>query len=133
MMVFACAHGAGGGDHGAVVTFPCVAMIPPSLIDYTLSKDLADGVLVAGCSESTAYNRLGIEWTRQRFAGERDPYLRKRVPRERLATCWVSPFETHRYRNEKAAFGARLAELAKEAPTAKEPSQADMAPAEARP
>ena len=31
---------------------PCVAMAPPSLIDYVLSRNLADGVVVAGCAES---------------------------------------------------------------------------------
>ena len=87
-------------------------MIPPSLIDYILSKGLAEGVVVAGCSETTAYNRLGVEWTKQRFAGARDPYLRKRVPRERLATIWASPFETSRYEAEKEAFAERLRELA---------------------
>src|SRR5690606_37327854 len=96
MLVLACEHGAGGGDIGGVVCFPCVAMVPPSLIDFILSKDLADGVVVAGCSESACYNRLGVEWTGQRFAGTRDPYLRKRVPRERLATIWASPFEAAR-------------------------------------
>lgn len=108
VMVLACEHGAGGGDVGGVVAFPCVAMVPPSLIDFILSKNLADGVVVAGCSESTCYNRLGVEWTKQRFAGTRDPYLRKRVPRERLATIWASPFETGRYEAEKAAFAAGL-------------------------
>jgi ferredoxin/coenzyme F420-reducing hydrogenase delta subunit len=109
VMVLACEHGAGGGDiAGGVVTFPCVAMVPPSLIDFILSKDLADGVVVAGCSESACYNRLGVQWTKERFAGQRDPYLRKRVPRERLATIWASPFETGRYEAEKAAFAAGL-------------------------
>jgi ferredoxin/coenzyme F420-reducing hydrogenase delta subunit len=112
VLVLACEHGAGGGDIGGVVSFPCVAMVPPSLIDFILSKDLADGVVVAGCSESACYNRLGVEWTRQRFAGTRDPYLRKRVPRERLATIWASPFEAARYQAEKAAFAARLETLA---------------------
>ena len=111
VLVLACEHGAGGGDAGSVVTFPCVAMVPPSLIDFILSKKLADGVVVAGCSESTCYNRLGIEWTKERFAGARDPYLRKRVPRERLATIWASPFESRRYEQEKKAFAASLAAL----------------------
>jgi len=71
-------------------------------------KNLADGIVVAGCSESTCYNRLGVEWTKQRFAGARDPYLRKRVPRERLATIWASPFEGGRYKTEKEAFAASL-------------------------
>ncbi len=34
---------------------PCVAMAPPSLIDFILSRDLADGVVVAGCAESACY------------------------------------------------------------------------------
>ena len=68
---------------------PCVAMMPPSLIDFILSRDLADGVVVAGCPESACYNRLGVDWTEQRFAGKRDPYLRARVPRERIATVWA--------------------------------------------
>jgi ferredoxin/coenzyme F420-reducing hydrogenase delta subunit len=107
-MVLACEHGAGGADIGGVVSFPCVAMIPPSLIDYILSKGLADGVIVAGCSESACYNRLGVEWTKQRIAGARDPYLRRRVSRERLLTIWSSPFERSRYDAEKAAFAALL-------------------------
>lgn len=111
-MVLACEHGAGGGEMTGVVTFPCVAMIPPSLVDYILSKDLAEGVVVAGCSESTAYNRLGVQWTRQRFARARDPHLRKRVPRERLCTIWASPFETGRYEAEKTAFADRLLDMA---------------------
>ena len=113
VMVLACEHGAGGGQPGGVVSFPCVAMIPPSLIDYILSKDLADGIIVAGCSESNCYNRLGVEWTKQRFSGERDPYLRKRVPRERLTTIWASTFETNRFEAEKAAFGMHIEGLAK--------------------
>ena len=116
VLVLACEHGAGGGDIGGVVSFPCVAMVPPSLIDFILSKNLADGVVVAGCSESACYNRLGVEWTKQRFAGARDPYLRKRVPRERLATIWASPFESRRYEAEKAVFAARLATLGTSAP-----------------
>ena len=124
-MVLACEHGAGSGEMKGVVTFPCIAMIPPSLIDYILSKDLADGVVIAGCGEGSAYNRLGIDWTRQRFAGERDPYLRKRVPRERFATILASPFEAARYEAEKAAFGEKLKGLAR-------PSRAAAADEEAQ-
>lgn len=111
IMVLACEHGAGAGRLGGTVAFPCVAMAPPSLIDFILSKGLADGVLVAGCGESACYHRLGIEWTKQRFAGARDPYLRARVPRERLATIWASPFEQGRFEAELAAFRARVAQL----------------------
>ena len=116
VLVLACEHGAGGGEIEGAVAFPCVAMVPPSLIDFVLSRGLAEGVVVAGCSESACYNRLGVEWTKQRFAGARDPYLRKRVPRERLATIWASPFEAGRYAAEKAAFVARLGVLEEGAP-----------------
>jgi coenzyme F420-reducing hydrogenase delta subunit len=86
-------------------------MLPPSMIDFVLSKGLADGVIVAGCAESTCYNRLGARWTKERFAGERDPYLRTRVPRERLATIWASPGERQRYEAERDAFLERIATL----------------------
>jgi coenzyme F420-reducing hydrogenase delta subunit len=86
-------------------------MIPPSLIDYVLSRGLADGVLVAGCAERSAYHRLGVAWTRERIAGERNPYLRARVPRERLATIWASRTEQSRFSSELAQFTAALAAL----------------------
>jgi coenzyme F420-reducing hydrogenase delta subunit len=93
------------------VALPCVGMIPPSLIDYVLSRDLADGVVIAGCAERACYQRLGVSWTQQRIAGERDPYLRARVPRERLATIWASRTETHRFSKELADFATAIAAL----------------------
>lgn len=78
---------------------PCLAMLPPSFIDFALSRDLADGVMLAGCAEGDCYYRLGDEWTRQRVAGERDPYLRKRVDRERLDLSWL-PTESKRRRRQ---------------------------------
>lgn len=111
VLVLGCEHSAAGGDLGEIVAFPCVAMVPPSLIDFVLSKGLANGVVIAGCNESSCYNRLGIDWTKERFAGARDPYLRKRVPRERLITIWASPFETGRYMAEKTEFAERLSAL----------------------
>jgi coenzyme F420-reducing hydrogenase delta subunit len=86
-------------------------MAPPSLIDFVLSRNLADGVAVAGCSESACYNRLGVMWTEQRFAGERDPYLRARVPRERIATIWASALAVKTADAEITAFAGRLAKL----------------------
>jgi ferredoxin/coenzyme F420-reducing hydrogenase delta subunit len=108
ILVFACEHGGGAGQLTGVVRLPCVAMIPPSLIDLVLSKKLADGVAVAGCAESACFHRLGIKWTEQRFADERDPYLRRRVPRDRLATIWASALETSRFEHELKAFSERV-------------------------
>jgi coenzyme F420-reducing hydrogenase delta subunit len=84
-------------------------MMPPSLIDYVISRNLADGVVVAGCAERSCYHRLGVEWTKQRFAGQRDPYLRARVPRDRLAAIWASPSEQHRFQAALAEFANAIA------------------------
>lgn len=82
----------------------------PSLIDYVLSKNLADGVVIAGCAESACFHRLGVAWTEQRFAGQRDPYL-ARVPRERIKTIWTSALETRRFEAELKAFATEVARL----------------------
>jgi ferredoxin len=110
VLTLACEHG-GGAKQSGVVVMPCVAMAPPSLIDFILSRDLADGVAVAGCAESACYQRLGVAWTTQRFAGERDPYLRARVPRERIAVIWTSALATRQFERELASFRAKIAAL----------------------
>ncbi len=111
VLIFACEHGAGSRAAHGNVTVPCVAMLPPSLIDYVISRNLADGVVVAGCAERACYNRLGVSWTQERFAGRRDPYLRARVPRERLRTIWASPTECASFNDALADFAKTLAEL----------------------
>ncbi|MEJ1161741.1 cytochrome b N-terminal domain-containing protein [Prosthecomicrobium sp. N25] len=111
ILVIACEHGAAAGRVEPTLTLPCVAMAPPSLIDFALSRGLADGVLIAGCAERSCYNRSGVAWTRERIAQERDPYLRARVPRERIATVWASPSEHDRMRRAVEAFAAGLARL----------------------
>jgi ferredoxin/coenzyme F420-reducing hydrogenase delta subunit len=110
VLVFACEHG-GGATYPGRVPLPCVAMAPPSLIDYVLSKKLADGVVVAGCAERACFNRLGIVWTEQRFAQRRDPYLRTRVPRDRVTTVWTSILEFSRFKEELGRFAAKIAVL----------------------
>jgi coenzyme F420-reducing hydrogenase delta subunit len=86
-------------------------MAPPSLIDFILSRNLADGVVVAGCAESACFNRLGMDWTMERFAGTRDPYLRARVPRERLLTIWTSALAERHAATEIAAFTEKIASM----------------------
>ena len=112
ILVFACDHGGAARHVGGRVSLPCVAMAPPSLIDYVLSKDLADGVVIAGCAESACYHRLGVVWTKARVAGQRDPYLRARVPRERVRMIWTSALETRRFEAELKAFAEEVVRLA---------------------
>jgi len=111
ILVFACEHGGGAGRVDGTVRLPCVAMAPPSLIDFVLSRNLADGVVVAGCAESACFHRLGIAWTEQRFAAARDPYLRARVPRERVATVWTSALGARKAEAMIAAFADKVAKL----------------------
>ncbi|HYM02848.1 MAG TPA: 4Fe-4S binding protein, partial [Stellaceae bacterium] len=128
VLVFGCDHGVTGAalasGNVAAVSLPCIAMLPPSFVDYALSRNLADGVLLTGCD--ACYNRLGVRWTEDRLAGRRDPHLRQRVPRERLAVCWPVPSDPRRVERELAAFGERLARLAPAMPLrAENPAEAD--------
>ena len=39
-------------EHGAqVINLPCVGMLPPSFVDFALSRGYADGVMITGCPE----------------------------------------------------------------------------------
>ena len=87
VIVFGCEHSGAesfADDSTRVITMPCVAMLPPSFVDFVLSRSLADGVAIAGCADGDCYYRLGGDWMQQRIDGQRDPYLRRRVDRERL-------------------------------------------------
>jgi ferredoxin/coenzyme F420-reducing hydrogenase delta subunit len=113
VLTLACAHGAGGEDAGPVppgrVLVPCAAMPPPSIIDYIISRGLADGVCIAGCAERDCQHRFGVGWSKARIARARDPLLRERVPRERLLAVWAGPSEPLRLQMELSAFSERLA------------------------
>lgn len=112
VLAITCRYGAGHGLEKsgglAIVELPCVAMAPPSMIDFVLSRKLADGIAVVGCSERSCFNRLGVDWTEQRFAHDRDPYLRTRVPRERLTTIWASSTQTSSLAERLDAFRSQL-------------------------
>ncbi|MCG6903500.1 MAG: cytochrome b N-terminal domain-containing protein [Rhodobacter sp.] len=108
VLTLACEHGAGARSSPGFIGLPCVAMAPPSLIDYILSRGLADGVCIAGCAERDCHNRVGANWTKARFDRQRDPYLRTRVPRERILTVWAGCSGSGRLQSELLAFTKRL-------------------------
>lgn len=116
VLVFGCDHGPdpgrleGEGVRG--IRLPCVAMLPPSFIDYIISRDLADGVFLTGCREGNCHFRLGIDWTEARLARRRDPQLRQRVPRARIETAWTGAEDLAAARRRLAAFRNRLAAMA---------------------
>jgi quinol-cytochrome oxidoreductase complex cytochrome b subunit/coenzyme F420-reducing hydrogenase delta subunit len=121
VVVYGCGHGpdlsAVAGASVAVIELPCIGMLAPSFVDFMITRHHVDGVFLTGCRAGDCYERLGARWTEQRLAGERDPYLRQRVPRERIATFWAGGDGGAALAEELAAFRTRLRELhAVEAP-----------------
>ncbi|HSM32403.1 MAG TPA: hydrogenase iron-sulfur subunit [Woeseiaceae bacterium] len=113
MIVFACDRGSAelfADEAGGVrvIKLPCVGMLPPSFVDYALSRQYADGVMLAGCAENDCFHRLGNEWTMRRMARERDPHLRQRVPDERVGMTWLPPGAERRLESALKDFRAHL-------------------------
>lgn len=95
-------------DGARVIKMPCIGMLPPAFVDFALSRKFADGVMLSGCAKGDCYHRLGNEWTMQRMAGTRDPYLRKRVPLHRLHLSWLPPDAKRRRSANFEEFRASL-------------------------
>lgn len=96
VLIFGCEGSAGldrfTDSETAVVNLTCMAQLPPSFVDWVLSRNHADGVVLHGCSHSDCQYRLGATWTEQRMNRERDPQLRKRVDADKLALLWNEPW-----------------------------------------
>ena len=113
VVVFACDTSATNSiesDDTAVIRLPCVGMLPPSFVDFTLKRSHADGVMIAGCAEGDCHHRLGNEWTQERMARRRDPYLRRRVDTRRLLLSWLPRDASRRRQRALEAFRASIGE-----------------------
>ena len=125
VLVFGCA-GSAALDHledrqTAVIRLECMGQLPPPFVDYILSRDLADGVFLAGCTGGGCNYRLGAEWTAARLNRQRDPQLRKRIDRQRIALgcepAWEKAWISRRQAGQAlAAFRRQLVGLASGAP-----------------
>lgn len=71
-------------DQVGVVRLRCLGQLPPSFIDFALSRRYVDGVVLTGCRDGDCIYRLGQLWTEQRLARVRDPHMRRRVNAERV-------------------------------------------------
>jgi ferredoxin/coenzyme F420-reducing hydrogenase delta subunit len=78
-----------------VVEVRCMGQLPPSFMDYVLSRGLATGILMTGCIGGDCKYRYGTDWAEQRIARERDPALRKRVDNRKIACSWQPPWSRH--------------------------------------
>jgi len=74
-----------------VVTVRCMAHLQPSFLDFVLSRNHADGVLLLGCEDGNCNYRLGADWMEARIARERDPRLRKRTDTSKIGMAWKTP------------------------------------------
>jgi coenzyme F420-reducing hydrogenase delta subunit len=113
VLVFSCDHSNAellADEWVRIVKLPCVGMLPPSFVDFALSRRFADGVMIAGCAENDCFHRSGNEWTMQRMIRRRDPRLRQRVPTERVELAWFPPLADRRRAQGLREFGERLRE-----------------------
>lgn len=76
-MVFCCEKSPVSG----AIALRCLAMLPPSVIEYALRRGAAR-VRAVGCRGECAY-RLGMELCEERFSGQREPHLRSTVSAQR--------------------------------------------------
>jgi len=115
VLVLACDHGAASAAldacraSAAAVALPCIAALPPSFIDYVLSRGVADGVVLSACREGDCHARFGDRWMTARIDRERDPYLRARVPRERIRWVRALPVQGAALAHAVDAFAAEIA------------------------
>lgn len=75
-----------GGE--AVVEIKCMGQLPPPFLDYVLSRDMADAILLTGCSDGRCRYRFGTDWTEDRVLRTRDPRLRKRIDETKICRAW---------------------------------------------
>ena len=114
VLVFGCrddeeTRAAAAAGH-EVVTVNCMGQLPPSFIDFVLSRGIARGVFLLGCRDGNCSYRFGADWTEQRIKRERDPMLRRRVDYSRLALGWQAPWSDYAGAAEAiAAFEKSLA------------------------
>ena len=102
----ACRSGAVG-----VVSLTCSGQLPPAFIDYVISRNLANGVIIAGCAENSCLNRRGGAWTTDRVERRRDPRLRERIPSERVKLVWAGRRGAARLQAEVESLVERLESL----------------------
>jgi ferredoxin/coenzyme F420-reducing hydrogenase delta subunit len=92
VMIFTCSGShsfQASADHRtAIIALQCMAHLPPSFLDFVLSRGLAEGIFLAGCAGGDCEYRLGIEWTQARVGRQRDPHLRKRIDSRRIGLAW---------------------------------------------
>lgn len=84
------------GPDVAALSLPCIALLPPSFVDFISRQPRVASVVVSGCHPQACFQRLGSEWVAQRMNGARSPHLRTSVGHAKVGICWAGPFELDR-------------------------------------
>ena len=112
IMVFGCDNAANiqklRSENVAVLSLPCIAMLPPSFIEYALHEHHVEGVLVTGCRQNDCYHRLGVLWTERRLTAQREPRLRIRAERDRIRQYWAASADLKELESELESFRSGL-------------------------
>lgn len=95
----------------AVFSLPCIAMLPPSFIEYALREGRVDGVFITGCRDGDCLHRLGVAWTDERLTAVREPRLRSRVERVRIKEYWAASSDLDQLVKELKIFQMALSVL----------------------
>ena len=111
LLIFGCDKGTDvrslAAADTAAISLICTGMLPPSFIEYALRSGV-DGIVVTGCRDGGCDFRLGMEWTRERLAHQREPYLRSLVPQERLRLVYASRTEQNQLAAAASEFRIQL-------------------------
>lgn len=115
VMIFGCDNAANiqklRSESVAVLSLPCIAMLPPSFIEYALHEHHVEGVLITGCRENDCYHRLGVLWTERRLTAQREPRLRIRAERDRIRQYWAASADLKELESELESFRSGLRSL----------------------
>lgn len=119
VIVYGCEHAVDlqqlETDGVVTLTLPCIGALPPSFIDYAMHHG-ADGVFLTGCQSGGCLHRFGSTWTEGRLTENREPYLRRWVPRQRLHHFWAASVDSRAVVSELARFRRTLSEQPQESP-----------------
>ena len=111
LVVFGCDKGADvrglAATNTAAISLICTGMLPPSFIEYALRSGV-DGIVVTGCREGGCDFRLGMQWTQERLAHQREPHLRSLVPQDRLRLVHASRTEGEKLAAAVSEFRTQL-------------------------
>ncbi|QDX81226.1 hypothetical protein B9N43_08230 [Denitratisoma sp. DHT3] len=118
LIVFGCEHSADAqrlaDADTAIVSLPCIGMLPPALIEYALRRR-STGVVVCGCRSCEF--RLGTRWTAERLAQQREPHLRIAQETAQLRILWLEPPQQQQLATAVADFRQHLAATAGSRPS----------------